>query len=145
MPFRPLRVLILFDDDRGRGAAVIPRMKELLEHRAFVVDTHRIQDGPVDVSPYKGLIVGSPCFGFGIKGIGPTEALQRYVSALPDLDGVKAAVFCVYELGHGTTLDRMKGMMFEKGCDFVAAHAYSMLRPSRGEHILPTECMVRIR
>ena len=67
------------------------------------------------------------------------------MSALPDLDGVKAAVFCVYELGHGTTLDRMKGMMFEKGCDFVAAHAYSMLRPSRGEHILPTECMVRVR
>lgn len=145
MPFRPLRVLILIDDDRGRCSRVVPRMRELLEHRAFLVDTHRIQDGPVDITPYKGLIVGSPCFGFGIKGVGPTEALTRFVAELPDLDGVKAAVFCVYELSPGTTLDRMKGMMFEKGADFVAAHAYSLLRPSRGEHILPTECMVRVR
>lgn len=120
-------------------------MKELLEHRAFTVDVHRIQDGPVDVTPYKGLILGSPCFGLGIKGVGPTEALQEYVKSLPDLTGKKAAVFCVYELSPGTTLDRMKGMIFEKGADFVAAHAYSMLRPNRGEHILPTECMVRVR
>lgn len=120
-------------------------MKELLEHRAFVVDVHRIQDGPVDVTPYKGLILGSPCYGLGIKGVGPSEALQALVKDTPDWSGKKAAVYCVYELSPGTTLDRMKGMIYEKGADFVAAHAYSMLRPSNGEHILPTECMVRIR
>ncbi|MBK8181032.1 MAG: hypothetical protein IPK67_19525 [Planctomycetes bacterium] len=41
---------------------MIPRMKELLEHRAFLVDVHRIQDGPIDVTPYKGLILGSPSY-----------------------------------------------------------------------------------
>lgn len=145
MPFRPLRLLILIDDERGRCSRVVPRMKELLEHRAFVVDHHRIQDGPIDISPYKGLILGSPCYGFGIKGVGPTDALVSYVQATPDWTGKKAAVFCVYELSPGTTLDRMKGMIYEKGADFVAAHAYSLLRPNQGEHILPTECMVRVR
>lgn len=145
MPFRALRLLILHDDAGGLCARVIPRMKELLEHRAFLVDVHRIQDGPIDISPYKGLILGSPTYGLGIRGAGPTQALQDFVAALPDLDGVKAAAFCVYRLRPGVTLDRMKGMIFEKGADLVTAQAYSALRPTEGEHILPTECMVRIR
>lgn len=145
MPFRPLRLLILIDDEHGYCSRVVPRMKELLEHRAFLVDVHRIQDGPVDVSPYRGLIIGSPSYGFGIRGAGPTQALQDFVAALPDLGGVKVAVFCVHRLRPGVTLDRMKGMIFEKGADFVAAQGYTLHRPELGEHILPTECMVRIR
>lgn len=145
MPFRALRLLILYDDARGHCARVIPRMKELLEHRAFLVDLHRVQDGTVDVAPYRGLIIGSPSFGIGLRGAGPTSALADYVSALPDLDGKKVAVFCVYELSPGTTLDRMKGMVFEKGADLVVAHAYWLLKPRQGDHVLPTECMVRIR
>lgn len=145
MPFRALRLLILYDDASGLCARVVPRMKELLEHRAFLVDVHRVQDGPIDIGPYRGIILGSPSHGLGIRGAGPTQALQDYVTALPDLDGVKVAAFCVYRLRAGVTLDRMKGMIFEKGADLVTAQAYSALRPAEGEHILPTECMVRIR
>ncbi len=145
MPFRALRLLILFDDAHGYCARVVPRMKELLEHRAFLVDVHRVQDGPIDVTPYKGLILGSPSYGFGIRGAGPTQALQDAVAEMPDLSGVGVAVFCVYRLRPGVTLDRMKGMVFEKGANLVVAQGYSLLKPAEAEHILPAECMVRIR
>jgi hypothetical protein len=144
LPWKPLRLLILIDDDRGWCGRVVPGMKEMLEHRAFQVDLRRITEGPVDPAPYAGLILGSPVYGVGLKGVGPTEALTDCVMALPDLEGKKAAVFCVYPLRPGNTLDRMKGLAIEKGCEIVAAHAYSLLRP-QGEHIIPAECMVRIR
>ena len=146
MPFEPIRVLILIDDTRGYCAKLIPRMKLLLEQRAFVVDTHRIQDGEIDITPYKGLILGSPCFGLAIKGVGPTEELVQYVQQfMPDLEEYGVAVFCAYEARPGLTLERMKGLVKGCGGTIVAAHGYSILRPKRGDHIIPTECMVRIR
>lgn len=146
MPFVPLRLLVLFDDEGGTCAKVIPRMKEMLEHRAFLVDVHRIQDGPVDVTGYRGIVLGSPVFGLGLKGVGPTERLTRYVlDETDDWDELKAAVFCACRIRPGLTLDRMKGLIFEKEADFVAAHAYRLTRPAEGEHIIPAECMVRIR
>lgn len=145
MPFEPIRLLILFDDARGYCGRVVPRMKELLEHRAFDVDVHRIQDGPVDIAPYKGLVIGSPCFGLGIKGVGPTPELTAFLEDLNDLDEKKVALFSVYEAGLGTTFDRMKGLVLSLGAEFVAAHGYWLLRPHHDEHVIPAECMVRIR
>lgn len=146
MPFQPVRLLVITDDRRGHTERVVPRLKQLLEHRAFIVDTWKVRDGPVDVAPYKGLVWGSPVFGLGLSGVGPTPELTRFVlDELPDLQGRKVAVFCVYETRPGLTLDRMKGLAFEKGADLVAAQAYPFWSPRRDEHVLPTECMVRIR
>ncbi len=145
MPFRPLRLLILIDDTRGYCGKVVPRMKEMLEQRAFLVDVHRIEDGPVDITPYAGLVIGTPVFGLGIKGVGPTPALTKFIEDLEDLDEKKVALFCVYEIRPGTTFDRMKGLVLEMGAEFVAAHGYWLLRPHAQEHIIPAECMVRIR
>ena len=146
VPFVPLRVLILFDDEAGLCRKVVPRMKQMLEERAFKVDVHTIQEGVVELDPYAGVILGSPVFGLGLKGVGPTERLTRYVlDELDDWDELKAAVFCCPQLLPGLTLDRMKGLILEKGADFVAAHSYSPMHPDRGEHIIPAECMVRVR
>ena len=145
MPFRPLRLLVLYDDARGHCVRVVPAMKTLLEQRGFVVDTHRVADGPIDVSPYRGLVIGTPVFGAGVRGVGPTDALTAFVEALPDLDDKKVALFCVYELRPGTTFDRMKALIYDKGGDVVVTWGYWLLRPDRGAHILPAECMVRIR
>lgn len=145
MPFKPLRLLILVDDSRGYCSRVIPRMKEMLEHRAFVVDVHKIQDGAVDIDPYDGLIIGTPVFGLGIKGVGPTPALTRFIEDLEDLDEKRIALFCVYEVRPGTTFDRMRGLVQGMGAEFVASHGYWLLRPTHKEHVIPAECMVRIR
>ena len=126
--------------------AVVPALVTLLEHRAFLVDTHRIQDGPVDISPYRGLIIGSPSFGLGIRGAAPTEALDAYVrDELPDLDDLGVALFVVYQVRPGTSLDRMRGMIFDKGAELVVAHAYSRFRLDPSDHTIAAECMVRIR
>lgn len=145
MPFKPLRLLILIDDSRGWCGRLAPRMTELLEHRAFVVDVHRIADGPVDIGAYRGLIIGSPVTGLGIRGAGPTEALSDYVDGLPDLDEHKVALFCAYYTRPGNTFDRMKGMVLARGAQVVATHGYWLLQPQRNEHVIPAECMVRIR
>lgn len=145
MPFTPIRLLILIDDARGYCGKVVPRMKELLEHRAFQVDVHRIQDGPVDIAPYRGLVIGTPVFGMGVQGVGPTPELTRFIQDLADLDEKKVALFCVYQVRPGTTFDRMRGLVLELGAEFVASHGYHLLRLKEDEHVIPAECMVRIR
>jgi hypothetical protein len=122
-------------------------MKALLEERAFLVDTHALREGPLDLSRgrYAGLIVGTPVFGLGWRGVGPTPALRRYLDVLPGLEGMRVAIFCVHELRPGDTFDRLKNVLFERGAEIVAEHAYPLLRPRWQEHIIPAECMVRIR
>jgi flavorubredoxin len=145
MPFEPLPLLILIDDTQGRCAKVVPQMKALLEHRGFVVDVHRIQDGPVDVTPYRGIVLGAPTFGVGLKDLPPTEALADYLDAIDDIDEKSIAVFTVFRVWPGNSLERMKGLVLRLGAQFVAWHGYSLSRPEKGEHIIPAECMVRIR
>jgi len=145
MPFAPLRLCIVYDNARGHCGRVVPRMKQMLEHRAFVVDTHEVGQGPLELAPYRGLIIGTPVTGLGIRGEGPTRKLRAFLEQVPDLDEHHVAIFCVYELRPGNTFDRMKNLLFEKGACFVAEHAFWVLQPHRDDHIIPAECMVRIR
>jgi hypothetical protein len=146
VPFRPLRLLLLFDDARGFCGRVVPRMKSLLEQRAFLVDDHEVGNGPLpELEQYAGIVVGSPVFGLGIRGVGPTERLARAVGSIPSLEDHAVALFCVHAVRPGTTLDRMRAMVHEKGARVVAAQGYALARPGYGDHVLPTECMVRIR
>ncbi len=145
MPIKPLRICIAYDNARGHCGRVVPRMKELLEHRAFLVDTHDISQGTVEIEQYDALILGTPVFGLGIRGQGPTASMRAFISALPDLDETRVAIFCAYESRPGNTFDRMKNILFEKGAQFVAQHAFWILRPHEGDHIIPAECMVRVR
>lgn len=145
MPFEPLRLCIIHDNARGHCGRVVPLMKEMLEERAFEVDVHEISQGSLDLAPYAGLVIGTPVFGLGIRSVGPTPALRSFIEDLPDLEDHKVAVFCVYETRPGRTFDRMKNLLFDKGADFVAEHAYWFLQPRRHAHIIPAECMIRIR
>lgn len=143
MPFKPLRLLIAYDPALGLCRAVVPRMKEMLEERAFDVDVVELGDDPVDVGPYKGVVVGNPVP--GVRASEPTAKVQRFLAEAEDLDEKKVAVFCVYGLRPGRVLDRMKGLAIERGAEVVVAHAYSRLKPQEMEHVLPAECMIRIR
>lgn len=145
MPFEPLPLLILIDDTDGRCGRVVPRMTALLEHRGFVVTTHRVQDGPVDVSPYRGIVLGAPTFGVGLKDLPPTEALADYLDGIEDIDEKPIAVFTVYPVWPGNALERLKGLVLRLGAPFVAWHGFPMSNLDKGDHVIPTECMVRIR
>jgi len=124
---------------------VVPKMKDLLEHRGFVVTVHRMQDGPVTLDDHRAVIMGAPTFGVGIRDRPPTEAFADYVESIAGLDEVQMGVFTVYALRTGDAVQRLKGLALRVGSRFIAGHAYSRLNLDKGAHILPAECMVRVR
>ena len=75
----------------------------------------------------------------------PSAPLREFIEALPDLDEHRVAIFCVYEVRPGATFDRMKNLLLDKGAELVAEQAFWRLQPDHFSHIIPAECMVRIR
>ncbi len=121
-------------------------MKELLEDRAFLVEAVSLgSPGDVDASAFDGLVLGIPVPGLGMRGGGVSPSMQRFVESLGELDEVRVALFSVYTVRSGDTLELFRALLEERGAEVVVAQALSRLAPSRNEHVLPTECMVRIR
>lgn len=147
MPFTPLRLLLVHDPEKGLTPKVVPDMVRRLEQRAFQVDVFSLQDVPADVDPfdYAGLILGTPTFGLGWKGVGPTEALSEWVKAQGGLDDLRIAAFCVYQARPGNTLRNLRQLCLDEGADVVVSQAYGLLNLEEDAHVLPAECMVRIR
>ena len=147
MPFQRLRLLIAYDNARGLCGAVVPRMRAMLEHRAFEVELLEIGDAPVavDLTEYSGLVLGTPAMGLGVRGVGPSARVKAFVAAQGGLEEVKVAVFCVYELLPGYTLRNTRQLVLDAGGQAICAQPYWRLRPEHDEHVLPAECMVRVR
>lgn len=145
MPFKPIRLLIAYDNDGGRCGMVVPRMKELLEQRAFQVDVVELGAEPVDLEDYRGVIIGTPVPGLALRNTGPTAKVVEFINTVEGLDEKKVALFCVYDVRPGDVFDRMKNLVYERGGEHVAEWPYWRLRPADGETMLPAECMARIR
>ncbi len=145
MAFQPIPLLIIVDDERGWCMDVVPRLVEMLTHRGFDVRSHRMQDGPVTLDGVRAVILGAPTFGLGIRSRAPREEFVEYVEAIDGIDEVQIAVFTVYQTRPGDSLQRLKGLVLRVGAGFIAWHGYPKWDPSRGEHVLPAECMVRVR
>jgi menaquinone-dependent protoporphyrinogen IX oxidase len=145
LPFKPLRLLIAYDDTRGMCGAVVPRMRQMLEERAFQVDTHVIGSGAVDLEPYAGVIVGAPVLRLGLRPASVPEAVVTFLAGLEGLDEKKAAVFSVFTASPGTMVEALQEKLAEHGAEVVARYAYWRLKPDWGEHVVPAECMIRIR
>jgi hypothetical protein len=124
---------------------VVPRLTELLENRGFVVSLHRFQDGPVDLDGHRAVVVGAPTFGLGLRNRAPSDDFTAFIEAIDGLDEVQMGVFTVYQAWPGDALQRLKGLALRVGSRFVAAHGYPRWDLTKGEHILPAECMVRVR
>ncbi len=145
MPFTPLKLLIAYDDHRGYCGKVVPRMREMLEHRAFHVDTLVIDGSStfVDLEDYDGLVIGTPAS--GLSPTGPSQAVVDFIGALEDLDEVRVALFAVFDLRPGTCLDALAELVLDHGGEVITGQPYWLLKPAEREHFLPAECMVRIR
>lgn len=145
MPFKPRRLLIAWDESLGMCGAVVPRMKQMLEERAFRVDTHAIGAELPDFEPYAGLIVGAPVCGTGLRPCTVPASVAAFLDGFEGLDEKKAAVFSVFRGLPGTMTDALRQKVSELGAEVVAEYAYWSLRPQSGEHVIPAECMIRIR
>ena len=124
---------------------VVPGLAEMLTHRGFEVRTHRIQDGPVQLDGARAVILGAPTFGLGIRSRAPGEDFVQYIEAIEGIDEVQIGVFTVYQTRPGDSLQRLKGLVLRVGAEFIAWHGYPRWDLTRGEHVLPAECMVRVR
>lgn len=143
MPFSPVRLLIAYEDSHGLCEAVVPRMRRMLEERAFEVDVHRIEsDSGAELASYRGVVLGAAA---GLRGAGPSERVAAWVRASEDLGEKKLALFSVYAVREGGVLHRLRQITESTGAEVVVAQAYWRLWLDRAEHVLPAECMVRIR
>lgn len=145
VPYKPIRILIAYDNEGGRCGMVIPRLKELLEDRAFEVETLEIGAGDPDLEEFQGVLIGTPVTGLAIRNVGPTQKVADFINTVEGLDEKKVALFCVYDVRAGDVFDKMKNLVYERGAEYVAEWAYWRVRPEDGETMLPAECMIRIR
>ena len=145
LSFSPIPLLIVVDDTRGWCMRVVPKMKSMLEQRGFLVTVHRMQDGPVALDGHRAVIIGAPTLGAAIRDRPPTDAFADYVESICGLDEVQMGVFTVYAWRTGDAVQRLKGLGLRVGPRFIAGHAYPRFNLDRGAHILPAECMVRVR
>jgi menaquinone-dependent protoporphyrinogen IX oxidase len=145
VPFKPIRLLIAYDDASGLCGAVVPRMKQMLEERAFHVDTHVIGGEVPDIEPYSGVIVGAPVLRAGIRPAEVPASVSAFLDAAEGLDEKKVAVFSVFRALPGTMTEALKQKVGAIGAEVVAEYAYWHARPQAGDHVIPAECMVRIR
>ena len=99
MPFRPRRLLIAYDDTRGWCGAVVPRMKQMLEERAFSVDTLVLGGEIPDLEPYHGVILGAPDLGPPMREPVLPESVAKLLAEGEGIDEKKIGVFTVFEIG----------------------------------------------
>lgn len=133
------------DDTKGWCSLVVPTLVEMLKSRGFLVDVHRMQDGPVRLNGHRAVLLGAPTFGAGVRERPPTDEFTAYVESIDGLDEVQMGVFTVYGLRTGDAVQRLKGLALRVGARYIAGHAYSRWNLAKGAHILPAECMVRVR
>lgn len=154
MAYTPIRLLVAYDPAGGSCGRVVPQMRKMLEERAFEVDVAELggsgRSGWPDLAPYRGVVLGCPVSGPGLDGLRGRppelpEAFARFVAEAPGLEEKRVALFTVYTALPGQLLLQMRAAVEARGAQVVVAHPYWRLRPERGEHVLPAECMVRIR
>lgn len=123
----------------------VPRMSDMLAHRGFEARAHRTQEGPVELADASGVILGAPTVGLGIRSRAPNESFVEYGESIVGIGEVHMGVFTVHQARLGDSLQRLKGLVLRVWARFVAWYGFPRWDVSRGEHVLPAECMVRVR
>lgn len=146
MSFSPLKLLMVTDNARHFCGRVVPALKENLENRAFDVDSFELGALPdgLDIESYDGLILGFPVFGSGRDGA-PSQAILDFANSLGDLDEIRVALFCVYQVWEGPSLLRFQSILENLGAEVPCSQAFWILRSKHRNHELPAEIMVRFR
>ncbi len=142
MPFTPKRLLLTYDDAGGRCRVVVARMERMLVDRAFEVTVIPLAGAPTQLDGFDGVILGTPV---SLRRDGPTPAVLAWIDRAEGLDERKVALFSTFWLRPGTSLQVLRHRLAELGVEVVVEFAYWLGKPEDGDHVLPAECMVRIR
>lgn len=148
MPHVPVRLLLAVHDPERRCEGVVARLQDMLVARAFTVDRLDLEEGaPLpDLGPYKGVVLGfaDPAW-LGVRVGAVPPAMARFVDEVEGLDERKVALFSVHRLRPSDALGQLAARVERRGATVVVTHTYDGWAPHRAEHVVPAECMVRIR
>ncbi|GEM_PF-1227307 len=150
VPYQRKRVLVVFDGEGGLVEQILDRQVEMLEARGFDAELLKLSgsvpdDLDFDPEEWDGLIVAAPVSGTGLRGGAPSPLILDFLDACDDLDELKVAVLTVYRLQPGKALEALEEKVGELGGDVICAHQLWLMRPTHEEHVVPAECMVRMR
>ena len=121
----------------------------MLESRAFTVTRVALLDeaGPLpDLGSARGVVLGfaDPAW-LGLRVGGVPPAVARFVDEAEGLEERKVALFSVHRLRASDALGQLAARVERRGAQVVVTHSYDGWAPRRAEHVVPAECMVRIR
>ena len=150
VPYRRRQVLLVYDASGGLVEQVLERQVEMLADRGFDAELLRL-DGAVpddldfDPEEWDGLIVAVPVSGSGLRGGAPSPVVLDFLDACEDLDELRVALLAVYRLKPGKALEALEEKVAELGGEVICSHPLWLMRPTHEEHVVPAECMVRMR
>ncbi len=148
MPHVPVRLLLAVHDPDGRCTRVVERLHAMLESRAFAVTRFALVAGaPLpDLGATRGVVLGfaDPAW-LGVRVGGVPPAVARFVDEVEGLEERKVALFSVHRLRSSDALGQLAARVERRGAQVVVTHGYDGWAPRRAEHVVPAECMVRIR
>ena len=142
MPFVPKKLLLTYDDAGGLCHRVVPRMIQMLEDRAFIVESRPLEDGALSVEDFDGIVLGTPV---GLRARGASERVLDWVGRAQGIDERRVAVFSAFWIREAGAASALRRRVEETGAEVVVDVPYWLVRPDDGEQVLPAECMVRIR
>ncbi len=146
MAFVPVRLCLVYDPSGGVCDRVVPRMRAMLEQRAFLVDVHPLGDAALPaLDTARGVVVGSPVAGVGVRRLEPSPRVLRFLAEAQGLAERKVACFTVGRVRVGDSPARLRAAVRARGAEVIVDQGYLAWAPERDEHVLPAECMVRIR
>jgi flavodoxin len=122
---RAVRVLILYETRRGFTLTVARAIRDEIRGRGHLATTAPIRGvDPGTLAAADALVVGSWTKGLLVVKVGPAEGAIEGIAALPDLDGLPAAVFCTCDVAPRGTLGILASRLRRRGARVLVEHAF---------------------
>jgi hypothetical protein len=125
-------VLILYETRRGFTLTVARAIRDEIRGRGHLATAAPIRGiDPGTLAAADALIVGSWTKGLLVVRVGPADGAIEGIAALPDLDGLPAAVFCTCDVAPRGTLRILASRLRRRGGRVLVEHAFRRRRSLR--------------
>jgi hypothetical protein len=147
VPFTPLPLLLVTHTPAGRGDAVLDGLVGMLEDRAFVVRRVPLATAtPPDPAGFRGVVLAVEDPGLlGLRDHGVPAPVEAFLRRTPGLEAVPLAILTLHRVRRGPLGEALRRAAEARGVRIAVVHAMREGAPERDAHVVPAECMVRMR
>ncbi len=130
-----MKIAIVYDSRSGTTEAAAGQMAAAFTLRGHACEVTAVaRADPAEVGKADLVCVGTPTRGLLVFGQHATAETTQFLERLGNLRGRRAVVFCTYKLAIGKTLDRMAGLLRQRGADVIGAFEFRGPAPSPAFH-----------